>query len=293
VKAAERALRGSCAKDLVVLLDETRWGAFRDLVAMPPDGAFEGRVDRKVDARRERDGPQHPDRIFVDARLRIANRPHDARLKVLESADVVNDRKRGDVVRERVDREVAAKRVFFRRAEGVVVMDEVAAFGGRRIRRRHAVGDDLFARRQLTPERCDLDDLGAELDVREPEAAADDPAVPEQLLHLRWMRGRADVEVLGPAAEQQIADAAADEIRDVIGFAQPVEHLEGVGVDVSTRDRVLGPRHDPRDNAHLSLRLLPVRADADVDGEGHVQHGRSLHAVARLHGVAGRRGCEP
>ncbi len=89
---------------------------------------------------------------------------------------------------ERVDREVAAERVFFRRAERVVVMDEVAAFGGRRIRRGHAVGDDLFARRQLAPERGDLDDLGAELDVREPEPPADDPAVPEELLDLRRMR---------------------------------------------------------------------------------------------------------
>ncbi len=65
---------------------------------------------------------------------------------------------------------------------------------------------------------------------------------------LTWygMRRRADVEVLRPAAEQQVADAAADEVGDVVGLAQPVEHLERVGIDVAARERVLGARDDPR-----------------------------------------------
>ena len=50
--------------------------------------------------------------------------------------------------------------------------------------------------RDLAAERRDLDHLRAELDVREPEAAADDPAVAEQLLDLIRMRRRADVEIL-------------------------------------------------------------------------------------------------
>ena len=91
----------------------------------------------------------------------------------------------------------------------------------------------------LAAERRDLDRLRPELDVREPEAAADDPAVAEELLDLVRMRRRADVEILRPPAEQQIAHAAADQIRDEIVFVQPVQDLEGVGIDVATRDRML------------------------------------------------------
>ena len=81
--------------------------------------------------------------------------------------------------------------------------------------------------------------FGPELDVREAEPAADDPAVAEELLDLVGMRRGADVEILRPPAEQQVADAAADEIGGVIVLVQPVQDLEGVGIDVATRDRVL------------------------------------------------------
>ena len=83
----------------------------------------------------------------------------------------------------------------------------------------------------MLTERGHFDRLVAELDVRETEAPADDPAVPEQLLDLVRMRRGADVEVLGPAVEQQVADAAPDEIRRVVRLVEPVEHLERVGVD--------------------------------------------------------------
>ena len=60
------------------------------------------------------------------------------------------------------------------------------------------------------------------------------------------MRGRADVEIFRAPAEQQIADAAADQVGDVIALPQPVEDLEGVGIDHGARDRMLGARNDPR-----------------------------------------------
>jgi hypothetical protein len=60
----------------------------------------------------------------------------------------------------------------------------------------------------------DLDRFHAKADVRKAEAPADDPAVPEELLDLVGMRRGADVEVLGPPAEEQIAYAAADQIRN-------------------------------------------------------------------------------
>ena len=91
----------------------------------------------------------------------------------------------------------------------------------------------------LPAERRDLDRLRPEADVRQPEPPADDPAVPEQALDLVRMRRRADVEVFRPPAEQQVADAAADEVGDVVVLVQPVQHLERVGVDLLPRDRVL------------------------------------------------------
>ena len=88
--------------------------------------------------------------------------------------------------------------------------------------------------------------FGPELDVGQPEPPADDPAVAEELLDLVRMRRRADVEILRPAAEQQVAHAAADQIGDVVVLVQPVQDLEGVGIDVAAGDRVLGPRNDGR-----------------------------------------------
>ena len=58
----------------------------------------------------------------------IADRADDAGAQIVEAADVVDDREGRDVVEQRVDREVAAERVFFRRAERVVVMDQMFAF---------------------------------------------------------------------------------------------------------------------------------------------------------------------
>ena len=237
-------------------------------------------IDGEVEPRRQRDRPHHSHGIFAKADLGIADRSHDAGAQILESADVVDDRKRGDVVEQRVDREVAPERIFFGRAEGVVVVDQMVGrslaampFRGRdaaesRIsrqrcgflledlvgrvrkwmmdRRRHSVLHDLLTGRDLSPERGDLDDLRAELDVRQAETPADDPAVAEQLLDLIGVRGGADVEVFRPAADQEIADAPADQIRRVVELTQPIENLQGVRVDVAAREHVLGTRNDPR-----------------------------------------------
>ncbi len=177
---------------------------------------------------------------------RIADRPDDAGAQIVEPADVVDDRERRDVVRERVDREIAAERIFLGRSERVVVVNQVRALGRRRIRRRHAVLHDLFTGRELAAKCRDFDHLGAELHVRETKSAADDPAVPKEFLDLIRMGRRADVEILGVASEQQVANAAADEIGDVVGLPKAIQHLEGIGVDVAARDGVIGSRNDPR-----------------------------------------------
>ena len=136
---------------------------------------------------------------------------------------VVDDGERADVVEQRVDREVAPERILFRRAERVVAVDAADRRFGAPVsaprplhRSPGLLGGGQLLGRHLPAERRDLDGLRAETHVGETEAPADDPAVPEQPLDLVRMRRGADVEVLRPPAEQQVADAAADEIGDVI-----------------------------------------------------------------------------
>ena len=216
--SAGTSARGARAQDLVVLLDQPR----RRRVAIrcdACDASTTGRVEPKprraanATARSMRTGSSWK-RSFGSPIERIS--PSS---QILQAADVVDDREGGDVVEQRVDREVAAERVLFGRAEGVVVLDQQVApsaappasvGGGSRPARRGAglarpAGDVLAERR-------DLDRLGAEAHVRQAEAAADDPAVPEQLLDLVRVRSSADVEVLRPPAEQQVAHAAAHEV---------------------------------------------------------------------------------
>src|SRR5262249_15436091 len=100
----------------------------------------------------------------------------------------------------------------------------------------------------------------AELKRGEGERTADDPAVAKQLVDLVGMRRGADVEVLGAAAEEEVADAAADEVGDVLELPQPVEDAQRIGIHVAPRDHVLVARNDPRFNHRTALYpVLPSR----------------------------------
>ena len=222
------------------------------------------RVDPEVEPRSQRDSRiarTDPREADLDP-----DRAHDARLEIREAIDVVDDRERGNVVEERVDGEVAAKGVLFRRAERVVVMNQGVAKADRNAcrrssaagdsaarvvnRRRHAVLHDLFTRGDLSPERGHLDDLRPELDVRQTKPPPDDPAVAEELLDLVRVRRGADVKILGAPADQEIADAAADEVGLVYSTRGGDAAPSRVGVDVAARDGMLGaatPSDQPSD----------------------------------------------
>ena len=137
-------------------------------------------------------------------------------VEVGEAADVVDDLLALDVVEQAVDREVAAPRVLGLGAEHVVAADQEVVVV-------------LVAR--VGAERRGLDDLRAEEHVGEPEPAADDPRVAERRLDLVRRRARRDVEVLRRAADEQVAHAAADEVRLVAGAGQLADHAIGIGVD--------------------------------------------------------------
>ena len=220
---------------------------------MRGDGGVNWRIDAEIQSRGHRHRPNHADRIFLEPLGRVADAPDHASLEVLQATGEVNDRKVGDVVEERVHREVAAEGILFRRAERVVAMQHAIDVA-------QLVDDDPFARffrrgqlrgRQLTTERGDLDRLGAEAHMRKPEAAADDPAVPEQLFHLVGMRAGADIEVLRPAAEEQVAHAAADQVRGVVTLVKAIQNFQRIRIDLFAGDRVPGARHDHR-NGHRS-----------------------------------------
>ena len=213
---------------------------------MQPDRFEHRRIQREVEARRERDSTQHPYRILDEPHFRIADRSHDAGPKILHAVHVVDDREGRDIVDERVDREVAPEGVLFGRAEGIVAVEQLLARMRRWVGYRHAFLDDFFAGLNLAAERRHLDHLRAELDVSQTESASDDPAVPEQLLDLVGMGRRADVKILGAAAEQQVAHASADEVSDVIELPEAIENFEGIGVDIAARDRMLCARDLPR-----------------------------------------------
>jgi hypothetical protein len=96
-----------------------------------------------------------------------------------------------------------------------------------------------------TPEGRYFDDLPVgEQDVRQPEAAPDQPAIAEKLPQRLGMGVGSDVEILGHSAEHQVADRTAHQVALVARGPQPIEDLQSVRVDAGARDGVLGPRSD-------------------------------------------------
>jgi hypothetical protein len=61
-------------------------------------------------------------------------------------------------------------------------------------------------------ESGDLDNLFSEQHVNQPEAASNQPRVPEQVMDLLGRGAGGDVKVLGFATQEQVAHAAANKI---------------------------------------------------------------------------------
>ena len=90
-----------------------------------------------------------------------------------------------------------------------------------------------------------LDDLVApEKDLHQAEAAADNAAVLEQAAHLAGVGVGAHVEILGPPAQEQVAHAPSHQVGLEAVVVQPVEYLQGLGIDVLAADVVLVPGYD-------------------------------------------------
>ena len=184
-------------------------------------------LDVETEATRELGRPQDAHRVLAEAHGRIADRADHAGFEVGQPVAPVEDLVLGRIEEQRVDREVAPQRVFFGRAELVVARDQQVVFAAVRLGR--------------TAERADLEDLGVAIEVQvgELEPPADDPAVArERALDLLRPRGRRDVEVLGRAIEQQVTDAAADQVRLEAAAREALRRLHGVAVELAQ----VGPR---------------------------------------------------
>jgi len=149
---------------------------------------------------------------------------------------VIDHRLVVEVVEQRVDREVAPQRVLLGCAELVVVADQQVT--------RFRVLLPVIVVAVPRAEGGDLDDLAVvKVDVRQPEAAADDPRVAEHALDLpRRCRG-GDVEILGLPLQQQVADTPTHEVGLVVETGETLDDLDRVGVQVGVGDR---PMHHPR-----------------------------------------------
>ena len=105
------------------LLEKTRRvGVGREL-AVPQYGVPGLGFYVEADARRVTLGPDHADRIFDEAEVRIVDCAYDPILEVPDASHVVDHRKSTDVVEQAVDRQVSAESVLFRSAVLVVPQD--------------------------------------------------------------------------------------------------------------------------------------------------------------------------
>jgi hypothetical protein len=133
----------------------------------------------------------------------------------------------------------------------------------------------------LAAERCHFDDLILKDDVHEPEAAANDAAVAEEPAHVARMRVGDDVEVFRRAPHQQIAHAAAAQVRAVAAAMQAVQDFEDVLRNAAARDGVIAAIDDVPFGRRRDFRRL------DFQG---LRHGRRLVMITRFH-RSSRRAC--
>ncbi len=151
------------------------------------------------------------------------------------------------VVVERVDREIAAQRVFLLGAEHVVAQDASVLVLLRVAGVRGAKGRDLH--RVLVEDH-----------VHDAKAPSDDDRPAEKGLDLFGARVGGDIVVLGRRAKQEVADSAADHIGGKPRIVQHAAHLERGRADPVTFDGVLGARDALRTGGleaeHLADELL-------------------------------------
>ena len=194
----------------------------RDLAGHLADRGGRLRIDRKAERGGKADRAEHPQLVFAKPQSRRTDRPDQAVLQVLLPADEVDHLAVDGVEEHAVDGEIAAGGVFAGGTEGDVIgMAAVAVF------RVLAEGGHFDHARRPRPQHGDHAESGAQ---------RQGPLVAEQGADFRRRGAGGHVVVLGPAAQQFVADAAARPIGLETGRAEPANHIQGK-VDVVVPDR--------------------------------------------------------
>ncbi len=102
----------------------------------------------------------------------------------------------------------------------------------------------LGIRAHLAAERGHFNRLRTEFDVGQAESAADNPTVAERPLDLVRLCGRADVEIFGTPAQEQVAYTATNEVGGMSQLLETIKNLQRVGVDIAPAQGMLGPWKD-------------------------------------------------
>lgn len=186
------------------------------------DGALGFRLDGVFEAGREANDAQHAELVFFEAAVRVADGADDPVAEIALAADVVEERggeaaglaMQDGIEHHAVDGEVAAEDVFAgARGEAdfggmaAVEISDIAAKGG-------DFGEDFAA------VDCVADEDDAEL-------GADGKGAGEQRQDGVGMRAGGHVKVFGLDAEEEVAHAAAGEIRLVAGGAEALHDAFG------------------------------------------------------------------
>ncbi len=190
-----RPVGGAAAEEAQNLFEDAGARGFGEVVARAHHRVVDVGCDAQIEAGRELDCAQDSNRVLAEPDRRIADGVDRVPAKVRKAAAPVQHLVAIEVVKERVDREIAADRVFMRVAEDVVAPYE-------QIVERLAVL--LFGRfhHRVTAEGSDLDHFAApEEDVGEAKPAPDDPAVAEEAADVFRPRAGGDVEILRLSAE--------------------------------------------------------------------------------------------
>ena len=224
--------------------------SFRNQRLLSIDGLGRSRVDLEPEARRVLERSHHANRVLLEALIGIADSPDHAVLEILDTADVIDDRKIGDIVKQRVDREITAARILGGRPVDVLLdvgprwIGNGLLLRGLLLRLFPVIGG--FGRFRAGSEGRHLDDFTFEVHMHETESAADDSRVPEQAPNLLRARVGGDVEILWTPSKQEIAHAAPHQVAGISRPMQSVKNLDRLRRKVFPRQLVLGAGQDPR-----------------------------------------------
>ena len=201
-------------------------------------------MDGEAQFHRETHRAQHPDGVFPIALLRIADEPQDAGLMIVHAADVIDHGKIADVVIEGIDREIPPEGILLDRAVDVITQNPAIL--------QNALIMRLLALQR--PESGHFDDFLTEMHMRQTETTPDQTAIAKHPPNLLGMGIGHHIEVLGLAAQQQIADTAADQVGFEPGLLQSIQNFQRVFADQRARKGMLRAGVDSGQSAAFLFR---------------------------------------